>query len=399
MEMVTRPLLARDEDALALPRQEAAYDSVWTDRPPRPTWVEVDRSAIAHNVRRLREIAGPDVALMAVIKANAYGHGAIAVGATAVHNGAAYLGVASVNEALDLRDAAIDAPILVLGYTPPWAVQQAVRYNLTLTLYDVELARLYDRVAREMNATLKIHVKVDSGMTRLGLLPEQVMPFFRSLANLHNLEVEGIFTHFSTADSDPDFAREQLKIFQGLIHPLRAAGFQFKYIHAANTAAALHVPESRLNMVRAGIGLYGLDPSPEARLPEDFRPAMSWKTTIALVKTVPAGVFVGYGNTYRTRGPERIAVIPVGYADGFRRAPGNWGHVLVGGQRAPLVGRVSMDMTTIDVTNVPGVRIGDEVVLIGRQGDEVISADDVARQLGTISYEVVSTILARVPRV
>ncbi|MCC7207290.1 MAG: alanine racemase [Anaerolineae bacterium] len=399
MEQVTRLLLAHEEDAASLPRQESAYDSVWTDRPPRPTWVEIDRSAIAHNVRRLREIAGPEVALMAVIKANAYGHGAIAVGATAVHNGAAYLGVASVNEAMDLREGAIDAPILVLGYTPPWAVQQAIRYNLTLTLYDIELARMYDRVAREMNATLKVHIKVDTGMTRLGLLPDQVMPFFRGLANLRNLDVEGIFTHFSTSDTDQDFALEQLKTFQALIHPLRAAGFQFKYVHAANTAAALHLPESRLNMIRVGIGLYGLNPGPEAPLPDDFRPAMCWKTTVALVKTIPAGAFVGYGNTYRTRGPERIAVIPVGYADGFRRAPNHWGYVLVGGQRAPLVGRVSMDMTTINVTNIPGVRIGDEVVLIGKQGGEEITADDVARQLGTISYEVVSTILARVPRV
>jgi alanine racemase len=398
-ELISRALLLNDKDASLLPRQESAYDQVWIDRPVRPTWIEVDQSAIAHNVQRIQEIIGPDVALMAVVKANAYGHGAVAAGATAYHNGAAYLGVASVYEAIDLRDAAISAPILVLGYTPPWAVRQAIRYDLTLTVYDLDLARLYDRIAREMNARLRIHVKVDSGMTRLGLLPDQVMPFFRSTRNLENLEIEGVFTHFSSSESDRAYTLSQLEVFQALLAPLRAAGFQFRYIHAANTAAALHIPETRLNMVRVGIGLYGLAPGPEAPLPDDFRPAMAWKTSIALVKTVPPGTFVGYGNTYRTRAHERIAVIPVGYADGFRRAPQHWGAVLVGGQRAPIVGRVSMDMTMINVTNIPGVRIGDEVVLVGKQKDERITADDVAQQLGTISYEVVSTILARVPRV
>jgi Alr-MurF fusion protein len=399
MEHVTRLLLADEADAIHLPRTESAYASVWTNRPSRPTWVEVDKSAIAYNTRRIVEIVGPDVAVMAVVKANAYGHGAVAVSSTALNNGATSLGVASVNEASDLRDAAIDAPILVMGYTPPWVASQVVRYNLTITLYDIEMARQFDRAAREMNTQINAHVKVDTGMSRLGLLPDQVMPFFRSLKNLRNLNIEGVFTHFSVSDTDLDFTREQLRTFNETLAPLRAGGFQFKYTHTANTAAVLNLPESHFNMVRAGIGLYGLDPSIETPLPGDFRAVMSWKTTIAQVKTLPLATAVGYGNTYRTRGIEQIAVIPVGYADGFRRAPNHWGEVLVGGQRAPIVGRVSMDQTMINVTNIPGVNIGDEVVLIGKQGDEQITADDVAKELGTISYEVVSTILARVPRV
>lgn len=399
MEHVTRALLANEADAERLPRKESAYESVATNRPSRPTWIEVDKGAIAYNVRRIKEIVGDGVEVMAVVKANAYGHGALAVSTTALLNGASYLGVASINEATDLRDGAVDGPILVLGYTPPWAARQAVRYNLTLTIYDLEIARQFDRAAREMNATINAHIKIDTGMSRLGLLPEQVMPFFRSLRNLRNLNIEGIFTHYSSSESDADYTNEQLRIFRDVINPLRASGFQFKYIHTANTAAALNIPETRFNMVRAGIGMYGIDPGVEAPLPGDFRPALTWKTTIAQVKTLTAGTFVGYNNTYQVRGTEKIAVIPVGYADGFRRAPANWGDVLVGGQRAPLVGRVSMDMTMINVTHIPDVNIGDEVVLIGRQGDQLITVDDVAQRLGTSSYEVVSTILARVPRV
>ncbi|HVO41226.1 MAG TPA: alanine racemase, partial [Aggregatilineales bacterium] len=260
MEHVTRLLLKDEEQAALLPRQETAYDTVWTNRPSRPTWIEVDKTAIAYNVRRLKEMVGPDVALMAIVKGNAYGHGAVAVSTTALLNGASYLGVASINEAADLRDAAINAPILVLGYTPPWAARQAIRYNLALNLYDLDLARHLDRVAREMDAQVTVHVEVDTGMSRLGLLPDQVMPFFRSVRNLRHINVEGIFTHFSVADTNRDYTLDQLRIFNDVLRPLKAGGFEFQYIHAANTAGVLNFPESHFNMVRPGIGMYGLDP-------------------------------------------------------------------------------------------------------------------------------------------
>jgi alanine racemase len=278
-------------------------------------------------------------------------------------------------------------------------VRQAISHHLTLTLYDLELARLYDRAAREMNGTLRVHVKIDTGLARLGMLPDQVTPFFRSLRNLRHIEVEGLYTHFSSAEVNRDYTRTQLRHFEDALNPLLAAGYAFKYIHAANTAATLRHPEARYNLVRCGIGLYGLAPGPSAALPDGFRPALAWKTSVAMVKTLPSGSYVGYGNTYRTRGVERIAIIPVGYADGFRRAPENWGDVLIGGQRAPLVGRESMDMSAVNVTHIAGVSIGDEVVLIGAQGEACLTADEVARQLGTSSYEVISTVMARVPRV
>lgn len=399
LERVVRRLLLDEKQAALLARQERAYEQTWLDHPTRPTWVRVDMEAVAYNVRRLKEIVGPDVALMAVVKADAYGHGAVPVSTTALNNGAQMLGVASINEAIDLRDAGIDGPILVLGYTPPWVARQVVRNDVAITLYDVEIARAFDRAASELDATIRAHVKVDTGMGRLGLLPEDVTTFFRSLHNLQHLQIEGIFTHFAASEEDPDYTRLQIATFENVVDPLLAAGFRFKYVHAANSAAAIHMPESRFNMVRCGIAIYGLNPGPLAPVPADFRSALAWKTSVAQVKRLKAGSFVGYGNTYRTHGLQRIAIIPVGYADGFSRAPRRWKHVLVKGQYAPLVGHVSMDQAAIDVTQIDDVQIGDEVVLLGQQGHRAIMADDVAEYLDTINYEVVSTILARVPRV
>jgi len=394
-----RELLANPDDARLLPRSEQAFESVWIDRPPRPTWLRIDMDAIAHNVRRLKEFVGEKVELMAVVKANAYGIGAIPVSTTALLNGATYLGVASINEAIELREAGIRAPILVLGYTPAWAAGLAIRYNVTVNLYDVEVARSFERTAVEMNAEIKAHIKIDTGMGRLGVLPNDVPTFFRAISRFKHINVEGIFTHFSAADDDPDYTNYQITMFRQSVDPLLAAGFGFQFIHVANSPGLLNFEHGRFNMVRAGISMYGLEPGPQSPLPEDFLPALTWKTTIAQVKRLPPGSYVGYGKTYRTQETEKIAVIPVGYADGFRRSPQHWGHVLVQGQRAPIVGRVSMDQTMINVSNIDEVRIGDEVVLIGKQGDEEITVDGAAERLGTINYELISTILARVPRV
>jgi alanine racemase len=398
MERATRALLARSEDVVRLPRYSEQDAEQHAHVLPRQTWVEIDRSAVAYNVRRIKEIVGENVTVMAVVKANGYGHGAVAVATTALNNGAEYLAVSAVGEAIELREAAIEAPILVFGYTPPNAARQALRYDLTLTIYDLDVARAYNRIARELDAILRVHVKIDTGLGRMGLLPEQVTPFFRSVRNLRNLEIEGVYTHFASADSSTEYTRAQLQVFENCLMPLRAAGLQFKYVHAANTAATLTMPETHYNMVRPGIGIYGIMPGFGAPLPPDFRPALTWKTTVGIVKTLPKGAYVGYGNTYRTRDVERIAIINVGYADGFRRAPNRWQEVLVHGQRVPVIGRVSMDLAAINVTSVPNVSIGDEVVLIGRQGDDYISVDEVAEWLDTNTYEVVTSIAARVPR-
>ncbi len=408
MEQVVAGLLAEPEQAAGLlVRQTAGWQKARLLRPGRPTWVEVDLEAIAHNVQRIVEMVGAKVMVMAVLKADGYGHGAIRVARTALNNGARYLGVASINEGIVLRRAGITAPILVLGYTPAWQARELVLNGLSATVFNLDVARALSRAAADLpvvadrpgNGRVLTHVKVDTGMSRLGLLPDEVLPFVLELQRVPNLAVEGILTHFSVADSDPDYTRWQLDRFQQVLGLLTEAGIRPPLAHAANSAAMLSLPESRLDMVRPGIALYGLNPSCQVRCPPDFRPAMRFKTQIAQVKTLPSGSYVSYGNTYQTSGEQRIAVIPVGYADGFRRAPRHWGAVLVRGQRAAIVGRVSMDQTMIDVTAIPGVRQGDEVVLIGEQGDEQITAEEVAERLGTISYEVVSEILARVPRI
>ncbi|HHS97094.1 MAG TPA: alanine racemase [Chloroflexi bacterium] len=400
MEAVVEGLLADPSDAVNLVRRFDGRHRVRVARPNRPTWVEIDLEAIAYNVRQIKEIVGPEVEVLAVLKADAYGHGAITVARTALNNGASFCGVASLNEAIRLREAGIDAPILVLGYTPAWLAREALRYDVTLTLYDPDLARAFSRAAVDLRRTARVHIKVDTGMGRLGLLPDQVVPFVEEIRDLPGLDLEGIFTHFSVADEpDLSYTHWQLNRFREVLRRLEEIGVAFRYVHCANSAATLRLPEARFNMVRLGLAMYGLQPSPHVPLPPGFRPALTWKTTIAQVKTLPPGSYVSYGNTYRTKGEETIAVIPVGYADGFRRAPTRWQAVLVRGQRAPIVGRVCMDQTMINVTHIPNVRVGDEVVLIGRQGDDEITAEEVAEWLGTINYEVISEILARVPRV
>jgi alanine racemase len=399
MEQVVEGLLADPADAAQLVRRADGL-AVRTARPARPTWVEVDLEAVAYNVRQVKEIVGDDAEVLAVLKADAYGHGALTVARTALNNGASWCGVASVNEAVRMRDGGVDAPILVLGYTPAWLARTALLHDATLTLYDADLARAFSRAATDLRRTARVHVKVDTGMGRLGLLSDQVVPFVEQVRGLPGLDLEGIFTHFSVADDhDLDYTRWQLDRFRAILRQLDDVGVDFRYVHCANSAALLRLPETHFDMVRLGLAMYGLQPSPNVTLPPGFRPALTWKTSVAQVKTLSRGSYVSYGNTYQTETAETIAVIPVGYADGFRRAPTRWQSVLVRGQRAPIVGRVCMDQTMIAVDHIPNVRVGDEVVLIGRQGGDCITAEEVAGWLGTINYEVVSEILARVPRV
>jgi alanine racemase len=337
---------------------------------------------------------------MAVLKADAYGHGAARVARIVLNNGAEAIGVACLSEAKALREAGITATMLVLGYTPAWQAREAVRAGVACTVFGWEEAEALSRAAVALSRTAYVHVKVDTGMARLGLLPEVTLGFVQRLHELRNVEICGIFTHFGSADDpDKEYAHGQLGRFTRLLRDLGQAGLRPRLAHAANTAAALTMPEARLDMVRIGIGLYGLNPSRAVSLPLGIMPVLALKTTVAQVKQVQPGTFVGYGHAHLTQLPQTIAVIPVGYADGFRRAPRHWGEVLIRGQRCPVVGDVCMDQAMLDVTSVPGVRKGDEVVLIGRQGEANIGAEEVAERLGTISYEVVSAILARVPRI
>lgn len=404
MERVTEMLMAQPEQAPEeLVRQTLGWKQIVLMRPERPTWLEIDLSAIANNTRRIKALVGPEVKVLASLKADGYGHGALKVARTALHNGASMVGVATMSEAIPLRLAGITAPILVFGYVPLWQMREAIRLDLTITLYSLDAAEALARSSQALNKVTPVHVKVDTGMGRLGIRAEQsaeILDLMRGIRRLPGLELEGIFTHFAMADAhDLSHARNQLSRFQEVLRLVDAEDLRPPLVHAANSAATFTLPEARFSLVRPGLALYGLDPSPDVRLPTGFRPALAFKTQVAQVKLIPAGEGISYGCTYVTERPTWIAVLPVGYADGFRRAPANWGSVLLHGQEAPILGRVCMDQCMVDISYIPGVRVGDEVVLIGSQDEATLTAETVAERLGTINYEVVSEILARVPRV
>ena len=378
------------------------------------TWAEVNLNAYAHNITELRRIAAKGTRLMAVVKADGYGHGAIEVARQALKSGAQNLGVARINEAVQLREAGLQAPILIFGYTLPDLAQTLIRYDLTQTVYSFAAANSLSELAARHSKKIKVHIKVDSGMGRLGLMlntPSAGNPLHRpplnpikevlSISRLPGLMVEGIFTHFATADSaDKSYANRQLEGFLDFVNRLRRAGLTPPIKHAANSGALIDMPDSHLDMVRPGIATYGLYPSDEVNKSHvNLKPVMTLKSQIIHLKKVPAGFNISYGITHQTKKPTTIATVAVGYADGFRRLLSNRGHMLVHGQKVPIVGRICMDLTMLDVGNVPGVAIEDEVVVFGRDGNETITADEVASSLNTINYEIVSAITGRVARV
>ncbi len=397
LERVVAELVAVElRDTGAVIRQEPAWRSVRIAAPERPTWLRIDLDAIAHNVRRLIDLAG--VPLMAVLKADAYGHGAVRTARAALRGGATALAVATLGEARRLRKADIVAPILVLGYTPPWQARQAIALDVACTLFDHDTAHAFATAARDLQRRAVVHVKIDTGMGRLGLDPQAATGFLAELRRWPDLDVVGLYTHFATADSaDEAFARRQLSRFQQLLTELTASGLRPPLVHAANTAALLRFPAARFDMVRPGIGCYGLAPAAETALPGGFVPALSFHSEVAQVREHPAGTAISYGGRFVTERPTLVATVPAGYADGLRRAPA-WRAMLLRGRRAPLIGRICMDYAMLDVTDIPGVKRGDPVVLIGPQQGAEISADEVADWLGTINYEVLTSILARVPR-
>ena len=370
-----------------------------------PVWAEIDLDAIAQNVRELRRIVNPTAEIMAAVKANAYGHGAAQVAKVALRNGATRLAVARLGEGEALRQAGFGVPILIFGYTDPRDYPLLVENCLTQTIYDVETAEKLSRVATNAGKKIKAHIKIDSGMGRLGFIAgsQQAIKDILMIAAMPNLDLEGIYTHFAKADApDKSYAGIQWERFTGMLDLLAREGLAFRCRHAANSAATIDMPETHLDMVRPGLAIYGCYPNRDdpakGRKRLNLIPAMSWKTVVSHVKRVSAGTGVSYGITYTTTVDTMIATISVGYADGYSRTLSNKGVVLIHGKRCPVVGRVCMDQMMVDAREAPDVKTGAEVILMGKQGNEEISADELAVQNDTISYEVMCRITARVPR-
>lgn len=370
----------------------------------RPTRAEISLDNIGHNVHEFRRLLGPDVQIMAVVKADGYGHGAVETARRALQAGASRLGVALVEEGLELRRAGIEAPVLLLGYTDPAAAPLLLRYRLTPALLGLEQARLFSGSCAAEGGTLPVHLKVDTGMGRIGVRPGEAAAFIDAVSRLPGLKLEGIFTHLSSADEESDEARAytagQLRHFDDIAAAARQRGIALPLCHAANSAAALLFPRSRCNMIRLGISLYGCYPSPWMKhsVPVKLRPAMSLKSKIVFLKEVPAQTHVSYGRSYCTAANSVIATLPIGYADGYSRRLSNSGQVLVRGRRAPIVGRICMDQMMIDVSHIRGAAEGDEAVLYGSQDSGSITVEEVAQLLGTINYELLCNVGKRVPR-
>jgi alanine racemase len=369
----------------------------------RPTQAEINLDALEHNLALIKKSAGDTKSLLAVVKADAYGHGAVRVAQSLEAKGVHFLGVATCEEGVELRQAAIKTPIIVLGGAFPDQGLCVQDYNLIPVVYNLESAQELSRSAGAGGSQIKVHIKIDTGMGRLGILPGQIRPFFQALSKLKGLEIHGVLTHLADTNGDSDaeneFTRRQIGLFQQSINDLSRMGIHPPYTHLANSAAIMADVSHACNLVRPGIMLYGIYPSKGMKQTLGLEPVMRLTSRIVSLKEVPRGTTVSYGRTFTCERESRIAALPVGYADGYSRALSNRGEVLVQGKRAPVAGVVCMDMTMIDVTGIPGVALYDEVVLLGAQGNDRITAQEIADRTHTIPYEVLCAVSARVPRV
>ncbi len=354
------------------------------------TWIEVNLDAIAQNVKNIKKLIGEKKELMAVVKGNAYGHDILEVSPVVLENGATRLAVARLEEAIFLRKSGITVPILVLGLTLKEQAEFLVSYDITPAVCEFEMIEKLSESAVQMNKMTKIHLKVDTGMGRIGIFPYDVLRFIKRIKALKNVEIEGIFTHFSVADEkDKFYTEEQFRKFIEILTILEKEGIKIPIKHVGNSATILDLPHMWLDMVRPGLAIYGLYPSKEVKKTINLIPAQQFKTKIVFIKELPLGESISYGRTYITKRRMRVASLPVGYADGYNRLLSNQGEVLVRGQRVTIIGRVCMDHCMIDVTNLTQVEIGDEVVLWGRQGEEMITVEEIAQKIRTINYEIV----------
>ena len=366
----------------------------------RPTFCTIDLAALRWNLRQVRAKVGAQVKILSMVKANAYGHGAPAVARALAEEGSDAFGVATLEEGVELRQAGIRKPILVVAGTYVEQLDRFFENNLTPVVHDLESLRSLENGVQARGVTLNVHLKIDTGMGRIGFLAAEIDSWLGELKKLRALQIEGVFSHFSTAeDVAGDFTRAQLVTFSNLEQRLRAEGIAPPLVHLANSAATITLPAAYFDMVRPGIMLYGIYPSAAMANQIALKPVLSWQTRIVQLKKVGAGTSISYGQTFVTERESLIATLPVGYADGYSRLLSNRGAALVRGRRAPVVGRGCMDLTMLDVTAIANVQQGDEVVLLGRQGDAEISADEMAGWANTISYQVLTSIAARVPRI
>ena len=366
----------------------------------RPTVCYIDHDSLRWNFRQIRSSVGSQIKILSMVKANGYGHGAPAIAKTLAAEGCDAFGVATIEEAIELRQHGITSPILVLTGVYLDQLDLFFHHRLTPVAHDIDVLQRLDTAVARHGASLNIHLKIDTGMGRIGFLPAEIDSWLPQTKRLKAVKVEGIFSHFSHAESvEGQYTRKQLEIFQNVVQRLRDEGVAPPLIHLANSAATITLPAAYFNMVRPGLMLYGIYPAPAMTARISLKPVLSWKTRILQVKTVPSNTSISYGQTFVTKRDSLIATLPIGYADGYPRLLSNRGQALVGGKRAPVAGRVCMDLTMLDVTGIGKIQQGDEVVLLGTQGNETISADEMAAWADTISYEILTSIGARVPRI
>jgi len=364
----------------------------------RPTKVEIDLSAAEYNFKQVKKRVGGRARVLVVVKADAYGHGAVEIVKRLISCGAKYFGVATMSEAVELRRNKIKTPILLLTACYASEIPTLIDYNVTPAIADLDTAVLLDGELKKRGRKLPIHIKIDTGMGRIGIWHKDSMDFIRELSKLKGLIIEGIYTHFPSADDDEDFTKLQIASFDSLIDDLEKDGIDIPLRHAANSVGIMRYKDAHFSLVRPGLMIYGLYSDMNAKRIIKLKPVMSFKTEITYLKEVPAGRSISYGRTFITKKRTKIATLPVGYADGYNRLLSNRAQVLINGRRCPVIGRICMDHTMVDVSGV-GVKLGDEVVLIGRQGKLEISAEEIAYLCSTISYEVVCWISKRVPRI
>jgi alanine racemase len=368
----------------------------------RPVYAEIDLDAIAYNIKNIKKLV-KDKEIIAVVKADCYGHGALDVVPTLLENGASRLAVAVLTEGIELRNDNIKAPIMILGYTPSYLNEELIKYDLEQTVYDLDYAKELSKTALSLNKKAKIHIAIDTGMGRIGFLPtEKAIDAICKICSLEGLEVIGIFTHFSTSDEkDKEYTNEQFEKFTDLLKKLSNLNIEIPIKHVSNSGAIMDMPETYLDAVRAGIILYGYYPSPEVKKENlSLKPALTLKATITRVQEMDAGMSISYGRTFNTERKSLIATIPIGYADGYSRLLAKNAKVIINGQFAPIVGRICMDQGMIDITDINGdIKVGDEVIILGEQNGLRFNADNFAEIMGTINYEILCMLKYRIPRV